>query len=45
MPELVLTARGSEIAIALRHNVTIISQDSDLERVRQVRELSYESWL
>ncbi len=29
-------------AIALRHNLTIISQDSDFERVRQVRELSCE---
>lgn len=32
-------------AIALRRNLTIILQDSDFERVRQVRELSCESWL
>lgn len=32
-------------AIALRHNLTIVLQDSDFERMRQVRELSCESWL
>lgn len=32
-------------AIALRHNLTIILQDSDFEGVKQVRELSCESWL
>ncbi|MEH1967163.1 hypothetical protein [Nostoc sp.] len=32
-------------AIALRHHLTIVSQDSDFERMRQVRELSCESWL
>ncbi|MDZ8240095.1 MAG: type II toxin-antitoxin system VapC family toxin [Nostoc sp. ChiQUE01a] len=32
-------------AIALRHHLTIVSQDSDFERMRQVRKLSCESWL
>jgi hypothetical protein len=31
--------------VALRHDLTIILQDSDFERVRQVRELSCTSWL
>ncbi|WP_414518586.1 hypothetical protein [Nostoc sp. PCC 9305] len=34
-----------ESAIALRHHLTIVSQDSDFERIGQVRELSCESWL
>ncbi|MBG1269598.1 type II toxin-antitoxin system VapC family toxin [Nostoc sp. WHI] len=32
-------------AIALRHHLTIVSQDSDFERMRQVRELAWEFWL
>lgn len=39
----ILTARESKSSIALRHHLTIISQDSDFERMRQVRELSSES--
>ncbi|GAX40646.1 hypothetical protein NIES4075_16120 [Tolypothrix sp. NIES-4075] len=32
-------------AIALQHNLTIVSADSDFERIQQVRALSVESWL
>ncbi|MHC5728719.1 MAG: hypothetical protein ACYTXY_32305 [Nostoc sp.] len=32
-------------AIALRHNLTIVSQDSDFERMGQVTELAWEFWL
>ena len=32
-------------AIALQHNLTIISADSDFERIQQARALSVESWL
>jgi tRNA(fMet)-specific endonuclease VapC len=32
-------------AIALQHNLTIVSADSDFQRIKQVRALSIESWL
>jgi tRNA(fMet)-specific endonuclease VapC len=32
-------------AIAMQHNLTIVSADSDFERIQQVRALSVESWL
>lgn len=32
-------------AVALQHNLTIVSGDSDFERMQQVRTLSLESWL
>ena len=32
-------------AIAIRHNLTIVSRDSDFERMGQVKALSVESWL
>lgn len=32
-------------AIALQHNLTIVSADSDFERIQQVKALSVESWL
>ncbi len=32
-------------AIALQHNLTIVSADSDFQRIQQVRALSIESWL
>ena len=32
-------------AIALQHNLTIVSADSDFQRIQQVKALSIESWL
>ncbi|MBW4446341.1 MAG: type II toxin-antitoxin system VapC family toxin [Spirirestis rafaelensis WJT71-NPBG6] len=32
-------------AIALQHNLTIVSADTDFERIQQARALSVESWL
>lgn len=32
-------------AIALQHNLTIVSADSDFQRIRTVKALSVESWL
>jgi tRNA(fMet)-specific endonuclease VapC len=32
-------------AIALQHNLTIVSADSDFQRIRNVKALSVESWL
>ena len=32
-------------AIALQHNLTIVSTDGDFQRIQQVRALSIESWL
>jgi tRNA(fMet)-specific endonuclease VapC len=32
-------------AIAFQHNLTIVSADSDFERIQQARALSVESWL
>ncbi|MEH1870488.1 MAG: hypothetical protein V7K73_03400 [Nostoc sp.] len=32
-------------SIALQQNLTIISADSDFQRIQQVRTLSVESWL
>jgi tRNA(fMet)-specific endonuclease VapC len=32
-------------AIALQHNLTIVSADSDFQRIRTVKTLSVESWL
>lgn len=32
-------------ATALRHSITVVSTDSDFERMRQVREFNLESWV
>lgn len=32
-------------AIALQHNLTVVSADSDFQRIQQVKTLSVESWL
>ncbi len=32
-------------AVALQHNLTVVSADSDFRRIQQVRILSFESWL
>lgn len=32
-------------AIALQHNLTIVSADSDFQRIKEVKTLSVESWL
>ncbi|MEH2363730.1 type II toxin-antitoxin system VapC family toxin [Nostoc sp.] len=32
-------------ATVLRHSLTLVSSDSDFERMRQVREISWESWV
>jgi tRNA(fMet)-specific endonuclease VapC len=32
-------------AIAMQHNLTIVSADSDFQRIQQARALSVESWL
>ena len=32
-------------AIAIQHNLTVVSADSDFQRIQQVRTLSVESWL
>lgn len=32
-------------ALALQHNLTIVSSDGDFQRIQQVRALSVESWL
>ena len=32
-------------AVALQHNFTVISADSDFQRIIQVKALSVESWL
>jgi tRNA(fMet)-specific endonuclease VapC len=32
-------------AIAIQHNLIIVSADSDFERIQQVKTLSVESWL
>lgn len=32
-------------AIALQHNLTVVSADSDFQRIQQVRTLSLESWV
>ncbi|WP_242051137.1 PIN domain-containing protein [Nostoc spongiaeforme] len=32
-------------ATALRHSLIIVSCDSDFERMQQVREISWESWV
>lgn len=32
-------------AIALQHNLTIVSADSDFQRIQQARALSVECWL
>lgn len=32
-------------AIALQHNLTVVSADSDFQRIQQVKNLTFESWL
>lgn len=32
-------------ATALRHSLTVVSTDSDFERMRQVREFNLETWV
>ncbi len=32
-------------AIALQHSLTVVSADSDFQRIQQVKTLSVESWL
>jgi tRNA(fMet)-specific endonuclease VapC len=32
-------------AIALQHSLTVVSADSDFQRIQEVRALSIESWL
>ncbi|WP_460200559.1 PIN domain-containing protein, partial [Scytonema sp. NUACC21] len=32
-------------AVALQHGLTVVSADSDFQRIQQVRALSTESWL
>lgn len=32
-------------AVALQHGLTVVSADSDFQRIREVRALSIESWL
>ncbi|MEH2269826.1 MAG: PIN domain-containing protein [Nostoc sp.] len=32
-------------ATVLRHSLTLVSSDSDFERMRQVREIYWESWV
>ena len=33
------------VAIAIQHNLTIVSADSDFQRIKEVKTLSVESWL
>ncbi|WP_318284115.1 MULTISPECIES: hypothetical protein [Brasilonema] len=38
-------ALGGALPIAIEHNLTVVSADSDFDRIQQVRTLSLESWL